>query len=297
MSNYLYHNKFHQSIHHTVSSRGYPDSATDPIAGPGNEFLGTFVNTLCGITITSSEWRNNYLHVKPLSGGWEKYLTTRDTVTALSAFWNSGYNFRTEYFNNSGDYEGTDSTLATNSAYWLNLYNAFTVCDPQQYTKQIAFSGIELTENFSNIDWDLDNAQVAFINLSSPSVTLRNPTNKKKGGLYTLVIRQDQAGSRTVSFEGDYVLNIGSLGIMPVPFGVTVIRFVCNGIRLFGKVTRYYYGLGSYYTYLDEGGVFLVPNPSGLNAGAYFTPGDGMTVAGAAPYDSGDGLTIIEVVP
>lgn len=297
MSNYLYHNKFHQSIHHTVSSAGYPDSATDPIAGLGNEFLGTFVNTLCGVTITSTEWRSNYLHVNSLSGGWEKYLTTRNTVTALSASWNLGYRFRTEYFNNSADYEEVDSTLATNSAYWFNLYNAFTVNDPQQYTKQISFSGVELVESFSNIDWNLDTAQVAFINLSSPSVTLRNPTNKKKGGLYTLVIRQDQAGSRTVSFEGDYVLSISSPGIMPTPFGITVIRFVCNGVKLFGKLTQYYYGLGTYYTYLDEGGIFLVPNPSGLNAGAYFVPGDGITVAGAAPYDSGDGLTIIEVVP
>lgn len=297
MSNYLYHNKFHQSIHHTVSSAGYPDSATDPIAGPGNEFLGTFVNTLCGVTITSTEWRSNYLHVNPLSGGWEKYLTTRNTVTALSGSWNLGHRFRTEYFNNSADYEEVDSTLATNSAYWFNLYNAFTVSDPQQYTRQIAFSGVELVESFSNIDWNLDTAQVAFVNLSSPSVTLRNPTNKKKGGHYTLVIRQDQAGSRTVSFEGDYVFSTTSPGVMSTPFGITVIRFICNGSKLFGKVTQYYYGLGSYYTYLDEGGIFLVPNPSGLNAGAYFVPGDGITVAGAAPYDSGDGLTIIEVVP
>lgn len=297
MSNYLYHNKLHQSIHHTASSAGYPDSATDPIAGLGNEFLGTFYNTLCGITITSSEWRSNYLQVKPLSGGWEKYLTSRNTTSSLSAAWNLAHRFRTEYFANSADYEAVDSTLNTNSAYWFNLYNAFTIGDPQQYTRQISFSGVELLEVASNIDWDLDTAQVAFVNLSSPTVTVRNPTNMKKGGHYSLIIRQDQAGSRSVTFESDYVLNIGNPGIMPTPFGITVIRFICNGTKMFGKVTQYYYGLGSYYTYLDEGGIFLIPNPSGLNAGAYFAPGDGITVAGAAPYDSGDGLTIIEVAP
>jgi hypothetical protein len=297
MSNYLYHNKFHLSLHHTVSSAGYPDSATDPIAGIGNEFLGTFYNAVCGVTTTSTEWRSNYLQIKPLSGGWEKYKTTYSTVCSLSAPWNLGYSFRTEYFTNSADYESTDSNLASNSAYWFNLYNAFTKGDPQQYTKQISFSGVELVQTVGNIDWDLDVAQVAFINLSLPTVTLRNPTNMKKGGCYTLIIRQDQAGSKSVAFEANYVLNIGNPGVMLAPFGVTVIRFISNGTRLFGKVTQYYYGLGSYYTYLDDGGVGLAPDPSGLNAGASFVPGNGMTVAGAAPYDSGDGLTIIEVVP
>ena len=297
MSNYLYHNKFHQSIHHTASSAGYPDSATDPIAGLGNEFLGTFYNAVCGVDVTSTEWRSNYLQVKPLSGEWGKYLTTYNTTRSLSAFWNLGYGFSTNFLANSADYEAADSTLAANSAYWFNLYNAFTIGDIQQYTRQISFSAVELVEVASNIDWNLDTAQVAFINLQSPSVTIRNPTNVKKGGTYTLVIRQDQAGSRLVSFESNYILNISSPGIMLQPYGITVIRFISNGIKLFGKVTQYYYGLGTYYTYLDDGGIGLIPNPSGLNAGAYFTPGIGVDVAGAAPYDSGDGLTIIEVVP
>ena len=66
MSNYPYHNKFHQSIHHTVSSPGYPDSATDPIADIGNEFLGTFFTVVSsyrtnyvGYSANSVEWKNN----------------------------------------------------------------------------------------------------------------------------------------------------------------------------------------------------------------------------------------------
>lgn len=297
MSNYLYHNKFHLSLHHTVSSTEYPDSATDPIAGIGNEFLGTFFNAVCGALITSSDWRGNYLTVGPLSGGWEKYLTAYKTTTALSASWNAGYNCYTNLTNNSGRYEGTDTTLAANSDYWFNLYNAFTVINPQQHTKQTSFSAVELIINASNYDWDLNTAQVAIINLTDPFATLRNPFNAKKGGNYTLIVRQDQAGSRSLTFESNYVLSTASPGIMLEPFGISVVRFVSDGIKLFGKLTRYYYGLGSYYTYLDDGGVELTPNPSGLNAGAYFAPGNGMIVAGAAPYDSGDGLTIIEVVP
>jgi len=44
MSNFLYHNKYHRTIHHTLPTPGIPDSATDPIASKTDPFLGTFHN-------------------------------------------------------------------------------------------------------------------------------------------------------------------------------------------------------------------------------------------------------------
>ncbi|NBO99681.1 MAG: hypothetical protein EBU90_06080 [Proteobacteria bacterium] len=46
MSNFLFHDKFHRSNHHTVSSPGYPDSATDPIASFSSPFKDIFFNYL-----------------------------------------------------------------------------------------------------------------------------------------------------------------------------------------------------------------------------------------------------------
>lgn len=46
MSNFLFHSKFHRSNHHTVSSPGYPDSATDPIASFSSPFKDVFYNYL-----------------------------------------------------------------------------------------------------------------------------------------------------------------------------------------------------------------------------------------------------------
>jgi hypothetical protein len=44
MSNILFHNKYHLTNHHTVSTYGYPDSGTDPLGAKDQEFLGTFYN-------------------------------------------------------------------------------------------------------------------------------------------------------------------------------------------------------------------------------------------------------------
>jgi len=44
MSNFLYHNKYHRTNHHTNPIVFFPDSATDPIATQAEPFLGTFHN-------------------------------------------------------------------------------------------------------------------------------------------------------------------------------------------------------------------------------------------------------------
>jgi len=41
--NARFHNKLHRKNHHTRTTDGYPDSATDPIASPAEPFQGTFV--------------------------------------------------------------------------------------------------------------------------------------------------------------------------------------------------------------------------------------------------------------
>jgi len=306
MSNYLYHNKFHQTIHHSVSSAGFPDSATDPVANIGNEFLGTFYNTVCskktnyvGYPANSLNWRANYLHVGLLSGGWDQYTTTRTTTTASSSNWQKSYIGYTALKGVSGRYEQSYTAFASNSSYWYTILDAMQSNVPQGNTKQKNFASVPLVASSNIFSWDLDNAQVASIELTNFVDSLDQPFNMKKGGEYVLILRQDQGGSKTIAFAPSYKFNTASPGIMTEPYGVTVIRFVSDGTYMYGKVTQYHYGLGVYITYFNDGGIQLSPEPAGLDAGATFAVGaqEGLLIDGAAPYSNGAGITIIEVVP
>lgn len=306
MSNYLYHNKFHQTIHHTVSSPGYPDSATDPIADIDNEFLGTFFNVVSsyrtnyvGYSANSTQWRTNYLHVNSLSADWEQYVTTYATVTALSSNWQKAYAGYTTLNQVSSRYEDMYTAYSANSSYWFNILNALQSNQPQQNTKQKNFAAVTLAASSNIFSWDLNNAQVGFIELTTFIDALDQPSSMKKGGEYILILRQDQGGSKTLGFNSVYKFNTGSPGIIAEPYGVTVIRFVSDGTYMYGKVTQYHYGLGVYITFFSGEGVVLDPEPAGLDAGASFQVGidGGVSIDGAAPYISGDGINIIENVP
>jgi hypothetical protein len=69
------------------------------------------------------------------------------------------------------------------------------------FTKQQYAVAAALTIGGGNVAWNLDDAQVATLVLSS-SATLQNPTNIKTGGQYTLIVTQ--TGSNTLSFGTAY---------------------------------------------------------------------------------------------
>ena len=51
MSNFLYHNKYHRSNHHSLPDARFPDSSSDPIASRTDPFLGVFYTALSGIEL------------------------------------------------------------------------------------------------------------------------------------------------------------------------------------------------------------------------------------------------------
>lgn len=69
------------------------------------------------------------------------------------------------------------------------------------FQKQQFFVPLTLAISGGNVAWNLDNAQVGALILSS-SATLSNPTNIKTGGQYTLIVTQ--TGSNTLSFGTAY---------------------------------------------------------------------------------------------
>ena len=343
MSNTLFHNKFHRRNHHTVSSPQFPDSATDPIASVNSPFVGNFTNIIEGelfsyllliaqdgghlitqdslgilenssitppltvtFTIDTLSITNTYNSVKTFSADWMQFYTVADTVNTLSASWSDGYSFYVSLTTNSAKYESMCSTLQSYSGTWLNITNYGRLLNvPQQDTKYKGCIAPTLsTTPALQVNWDLDNAQTAFVFLTS-DVTVMNPSSLKKGGTYSIALQQDFPGNHNVTFENKFVLSgLDAASNMVMPgaglikelsaFAVMVVNFVNDGSKLYGKYNEFYYGLAGI-THFAGPGIILTPNPCYLIAADDIlipTDGSGLTIFGEVPYNESLGTKI-----
>ena len=173
MSNILFHNKYHQTNHHTVSTYGYVDSGTDPIGAKGQEFLGTFYNVFTNntngaiISANSVEWNSAFTTLCGASAalGFNSYTTTYRTVTSLSAGWSDGYGFYTTYAANSAQYAEAYTITRVNSSHWPYIDGTLRLNSAQENTQTKTFAGVYnsvnsvtaafyfdlLSPNFSNV--------------------------------------------------------------------------------------------------------------------------------------------------
>jgi len=141
-------------------------------------------------------------------------------------------------------------TLNTDDINWTQFSNVGGVIDAatldgldssdflqvalsQSYNKQKFFSTDTLVDGAS-IAWNLDDSQVATVTLGG-SRLLSTPTNMKNGGTYVLTVKQDGAGSRSLSYGGAYKW---SNGVVPTlssaPNATDIITFVSDGSSMFG---------------------------------------------------------------
>ena len=83
--NVRFHSKWHGKNHHTLPTPGYYDSARDPLAGPGQEFMGDFYLSGAFVAITTSA-------LSATLGAQEilDIQNTRTNIAANSANWNQG---------------------------------------------------------------------------------------------------------------------------------------------------------------------------------------------------------------
>jgi hypothetical protein len=241
-----FHSKFHRANHHSVISPGIPDSGLDTIASITQPFLGIFYNTITDdnrsytLNGNSLQWYMTYTVVSQNSGYWGLTDTVYKTVNTLSAFWNLGYDGYLSFYPNSAKYESAYTTLKTYSAGW-NDENIMYLNVVQEYTKSKTFSGTDLTYlNINSVDWDLDLNQVTFITLMS-SISVNNPLNMKRGGLYTMVVKQNAEGAHDISFDTCYRFNNNYFRyniVYQEPNTVTVINFLCDGALMYGDVIK-----------------------------------------------------------
>lgn len=252
---FTFHNKFHRSNHHTLTGTKDVDSGLDPIASKQYPFRGVFYNLLTDQQKTyeyytsSLDWFSAHTTMFGFSATWMLTRTLYNTVSSLSANWNKGYEAYTFLKANSSNYDNTYTTVRTYSADWGSPFLMFTN-KAQEYTHSKTFSGQNLYPSTdypgnSTYDWNLDTQQVAFATIDK-NIFINNPIEETvlNGGLYTLVIKQNNPGLHTLGYEVEFdnLYRFNSTKITKnivnkTLYGITVINFIAIEGILYGDVT------------------------------------------------------------
>lgn len=248
MNNLVFHNNFHRSNHHTISSFGYPESAKDPIASLEFPFQGIFYNDLYSVDnifiakTNSYDWWSSFYTISSLK--LDNLLTTYTTVCSNSAFWENYYSVYNTLNPLSSNYQSTFLTLCANLDYWNSVYdeNVMYTNKVQESTRQKTFANNYIyPSNPMNIVLDLSAGQVTTYITSADSY-FSNFIGNKKGGIYHLILITDATSNPTlqVSFDSSkfkFTNNQNSFNVSGIH--LRKIQFLSDGEYLHGKATLY----------------------------------------------------------
>lgn len=102
------------------------------------------------------------------------------------------------------------------------------IFDGVNWTNSSIINAVGTLTDGANISWDLNTIN-ATVTLAGNRV-LDNPSNKKNGGFYLLIVKQDATGSRTLSYGTDYKFPGGTAPILTTTTNaVDFLRFFCDG--------------------------------------------------------------------
>lgn len=101
-------------------------------------------------------------------------------------------------------------------------------------------STIQSLTDGANIPWNLLSRQSATVTLAG-NRTLDNPTNMKSGAYYTLVVKQDATGTRTLAYGSAYKWFGGVTPVLSAAANaVDIIFFYSDGTNMYGSIQRGY---------------------------------------------------------
>jgi len=161
--NARFHDKHHRTNHHTLSTDGFPDSATDPIASPSQPFQGDFVvngvlSSSRGLDVLSANYGGDVycenIHVRDTTFTDFISGTSTETIISDGALTGFGPNTLTMDFS-TAIYAKTPIVNFTNSisaasAIYTNFANFFELSSTSISAKDIitnTLSTISLTSN------------------------------------------------------------------------------------------------------------------------------------------------------
>ncbi|NJO65228.1 MAG: hypothetical protein HC836_46135 [Richelia sp. RM2_1_2] len=84
----------------------------------------------------------------------------------------------------------------------------------------------------------MNNGNVATVTLGG-NRTLSNPTNMKNGGSYTIIVKQDSAGSRTLGYGSAYKWAGAAVPVLSTAINaVDILCFVSDGTNMYGTIQK-----------------------------------------------------------
>lgn len=147
------HEKLHRANHHTLSSVGLPDSATDPIASPnspfrGNFYLSGFWNTFNNISANGSSVFD-HIEITDVNSNPSLYIetTNKPSITTNSPI--SSNKVIYDYLYNSDVWNSTYNHHSIKKYVWYDLYN-YTSSTSANYNKLYLYT-LNLSTN--SINW------------------------------------------------------------------------------------------------------------------------------------------------
>jgi hypothetical protein len=121
-------------------------------------------------------------------------------------------------------------TLTSGSAYHISA--SFGVYSP------VFHSGIQTLTDAASITWDLSKGGFAQVTIAGARA-LAAPTNMRVGGFYTLIVKQDAVGGRTLSYATTYKFPYSTVPIITTGSNsVDILSFVSDGTNMYGSYVQ-----------------------------------------------------------
>jgi hypothetical protein len=173
-----------------------------------------------------------------------KFITANADITLPLA--NAVATTKRASFKNTGAFTvnllraGTD-TIDGRTSYRIPPFSSFELASDGTTGWQVLGNPIENAGSVAladgaNIAWDLAAAPAATLTLAG-NRTLDNPTNKRAGSSFALLVSQDGTGVRTLAYGTDYKWPDGIAPILTTTANrKDLLTFYCDGTSLFGSI-------------------------------------------------------------
>ena len=176
----------------------------------------------------------------------------------------SGNSSHAEGFNTisagSSSHAGGNSSTASGSISFIHSYNSLVTgdrsavlggqnitgtTDDTVYVPNLEVRGQAYTPIYDNLtggttfipDWDNSNVQI--LTLSGNTNVSGGTSTMEGGSAYTVIVKQSNGGSHTITWDSTYKWEAGSPPTLSVADGsVDIITFICDGTSLYGLIAK-----------------------------------------------------------
>jgi X-X-X-Leu-X-X-Gly heptad repeat protein len=139
----------------------------------------------------------------------------------------------------------TNSLVSGDRSVVLGGQNITGTTDDTVYVPNLEIRGQAYTPIYDNLtggttfipDWDNSNTQI--LTLSGNTNVSGGTSTMEGGSAYTMLVKQSNSGSHTITWDSTYKWEAGSPPTLSVADGsVDIITFICDGTYLYGLIAK-----------------------------------------------------------